>query len=112
MDYLFHISVLVFIYGILGLSLELVVGETGLVSVAHAAFFGVGAYAASLSMVDLHTNFFLATLFGMIAAGAVGVCVGFVFSRFRGDFYVLGTLGCTVIVFSILLNWQSLTNGP
>lgn len=112
MDYLFHIAILVCIYSILGLSLELLVGETGLVSVAHAAFWGIGAYTAALLMVDAHFNFFLATFCGMLAAGACALVVGVVFSRFRGDFYVLGTLGFTIIVYSIFLNWQDLTHGP
>ncbi len=112
MEYLIHIAILVCIYGILGLSLNLVVGETGLLDVTHAAFFGLGAYGTALLMVNFGMNFFLATVVGMALSGAVALAIGFVLSRFRGDFYALGTIGFNVIVWSILLNWQSATHGP
>jgi branched-chain amino acid transport system permease protein len=112
MDYLLHIAVLISIYSILGISLELVVGETGLVSVMHAAFFGVGAYASALLATDLHWNFFFTVPAAMLFCALVALPVAVVFSRFRGDFYVLGTLGGSIIVYSIFLNWQTLTNGP
>ncbi len=112
MEYLIHIAILVSIYSILGLSLNLVVGEAGLLSVTHAAFYGIGAYATALLLTESGMNFFLAMLIGMVITGAIALLIGAVLSRFDGDFYALGSLGFNVIVFSILLNWQSLTNGP
>ncbi len=112
MEYLIHIAILVCIYGLLGLSLNLVMGEAGLVSVAHAAFFGIGAYGAALLITDFGVNFFLALLFGMALSAAAALVIGLVLSRFRGDFYVLGTVGFNIIVWSIMLNWQGVTHGP
>ena len=112
MDYLLHIGVLVCISGILALSLNLVVGETGLVSVAHAAFYGIGAYVSALLLTSAGINFFLAALMGMAFSGFAALLIGAVLARFKGDFYMLVSLGFTVIVYSIMLNWQSLTNGP
>ena len=111
MEYFIHIAILVCIYGILGLSLNLVVGEAGLLSVSHAAFYGIGAYATALLMIG-GTNFLVAMLVGMILAGLVALAVGTVFSRFDGVYYALGTLGFNVIVYSVFLNWQSVTHGP
>lgn len=112
MDYLFHIAVLVGVYGILAISLNLLIGETGLVSVAQAAFAGVGAYAAALLMTAVDMNFFLAALIGSLLAGALAYPVGIVFLRLKEVYYVLGTTGLNVIVWSIFLNWSSLTGGP
>lgn len=112
MEYLIHIAILASIYGILGVSLNLVIGETGLVSVTHAAFYGLGAYATALLLVGLGLNFFLATLAGMVLASAVAFAVGVVFLRLKEVYYVLGTVGFNVILFSVLLNWNSVTRGP
>ncbi len=112
MEYLIHIAVLVSIFGILGLSLNLVVGEAGLLSVTQAAFYGIGAYATALLLQGAGLNFFLAALIGMVIAGIVALLLGLVFAGLHGDYYALGSFGFNIIVYSIMLNWQDLTNGP
>jgi len=112
MEYLIYIATLVCIYGILGLSLNLVVGETGLLSIAQAGFYGIGAYATALLLVHTGVNFFVAMALGMVLAGVIALFIGTVLSRFSGDYYALVSLGFNVIVFSVLLNWRSLTQGP
>jgi len=112
MEYLIHIAILVCIYGMLGLSLNLIVGEMGLLSVTQAAFFGIGAYTTALLLVSMGMNFFFAAILGMLVTGVVAFGIGAILSRFRGDFYTLGSFGFNIIVFSVFLNWQSLTQGP
>jgi branched-chain amino acid transport system permease protein len=112
MEYLVHIAILVSIYSVLGLSLNLSVGEAGLLNVTQAAFYGVGAYITALLMLHFEFNFFLAMLAGMVAAGVVALVIGVVFSRLRDVYYSFGTIGFCVIVYSIMLNWQSVTQGP
>ena len=112
MAYLIHLAILICIYAILGLSLNLVVGYTGLLSVAQAAFYGIGAYVTALLMVNGGYNFFVAMLLGIIFSGLVALLLGMVLSRFRGDYYALASLGFGIIIYSIFLNWQSLTDGP
>jgi len=112
MEYLIHIFILVAIYGILALSLNLVVGYTGLLSVTHAAFYGIGAYAVAILMKNHDWSFWLAVPVGIVVAMLAAVLVGLVLSRFSGDYYALGSFGFNVIVYSILLNWQDLTRGP
>jgi len=112
MEYLIHIAILVCIYGILGLSLNLVVGEMGLLSVTQAAFYGIGAYTTALLLVNTGISFFLAAILGMLITGIVALGIGVILSRFDNHFYALGTFGFNVIVWSIFLNWQSLTQGP
>lgn len=112
MEYLIHLATLFTIYAILGLSLNLVVGYTGLLSLTHAAFYGLGAYATALLLTHASWNFFLALLVGMLVSAAAAFLIGVVLSKFRDDYYALASLGFNVIVFSIMLNWQSLTRGP
>lgn len=110
--YFTHLAIIFLIYAILAVSLNLVVGYTGLLSVSHAAFFGIGAYAAALLAVSFHMNFFFTLLAGMFSAGICAFLIGIVLSRFRGDYYALGSLGFNAIVFSIFLNAEGLTRGP
>jgi branched-chain amino acid transport system permease protein len=112
MEYFLHIAILFGIYSILALSLNLVVGYTGLVSVAQAAFFGLGGYTTALLMLKLQLNFFVAMCAGVIVAGLAAILVGLILSRFAGDYYALSTMGFAVITFNIFSNWQSLTRGP
>ncbi|AKM77982.1 TPA: branched-chain amino acid ABC transporter permease [Candidatus Wolfebacteria bacterium] len=112
MPYLIHIAILFFIYAILGVSLNLVVGYAGLLSVAHAAFYGIGAYVTAIALTQYGINFFVSVLLGMLLSGIVSLLVGMVFSKFRDDYYALASLGFNVIVFSIFLNWESMTKGP
>ena len=112
MEYLIHLAILVGIYSILGISLNLVVGFTGLLSVTQAAFYGLGAYATAILLTSFGINFFLATLIGIVLTGVISLLVGLVLSRFRGDYYALGSFGFNIILYSIFLNWQSLTRGP
>lgn len=112
MEYLIHLAILFAIYVPLAVSLNLVVGYTGLLSVTHAAFYGVGAYATTLLMVNLGFGFLPALLIGMILAGILATVFGFILSRFRDDYYALVSFGFNIIVYSVLLNWEDLTRGP
>jgi branched-chain amino acid transport system permease protein len=112
MEYFVHLAILICIYGILGLSLNLVVGYTGLLSVAEAAFYGIGAYTAALLMVSTGWNFFAALAVSMLITGILALGMGLVLSRFNNDLYALASLGFGVIAYSIFLNWQGLTGGP
>ena len=100
------------IYVILAQSLNLVIGYTGLLSIAHAAFYGIGAYSAALMSLKLETPF----LINLVCAGGIsslaGALIGFPSLRVKGDYFVIVTFGFQVIVFSILNNWVSFTGGP
>ena len=112
------------IWAILSVSLNLVVGFTGLLSVGHVGFFGVGAYAMAILTSDpayeqLRTEaiptfglpFFAALPVSVVLAGIVAVVVGVVFNRFRDDIYVLVSFGFAIIAFNVFLNWRELTRG-
>lgn len=112
MEYLIHLAILFAIYSILGISLNLVVGYTGLLSVTHAAFYGLGAYTTAILLTTSGVNFFVSIIFGIILATIISFLIGLVLSKFKGDYYALGSFGFNIIVFSIFLNWQELTRGP
>lgn len=112
MEYLIHLAILISIYSILGLSLNLVVGYTGLLSVTQAAFYGIGAYVTAILLTNFGMNFFTSIILGIALTAVVSLLIGYVLSRFKGDYYALGSFGFNIIVFSIFLNWQSLTRGP
>lgn len=112
MDYIFYILVLVNIYAILAVSLNLLVGLTGLISIAHAAFMAIGAYSTALLVTGLGMNFFLTVAVGMCVAAAVSALLALPSLRVKGDHYIIASFGFQVIIISILLNWPSLTRGP
>ena len=112
------------IWAILAISLNLVVGFTGLLSVGHIGFFGIGAYTVAILTSDapyeqLRTEaiptfgwpFFAALPVGIVLAGLVALVVGVVFNRFRDDIFVLVSFGFTIISFNVFLNWRSVTRG-
>lgn len=112
MEYLIHLAVLSSIFVILSLSLNLVLGYTGLISLAHASFFGIGAYSIAILTTGFHINFFLALLLGLLFSGVASLIIGAVLSRFRGDFVAIGSVGFCIIMWSIFLNFEKLTRGP
>ena len=112
MEYLIHLGILVGIYSILGISLNLVVGYTGLLSITQAAFYGIGGYSTAILLSNFGMNFFLSVVIGVAITVVASLAIGYVLSRFRGDFFALGSFGFNIIIYSILLNWQDLTRGP
>lgn len=112
LNYIFHILILVNVYAMLALSLNLIAGYTGILSVAHAAMFGIGAYTAAL--LDLHfgTPFLVNVIVAMFMAGTVGLLVGLPSLRISEDYFILATVGLQVVLHAIMNNWTSLTRGP
>ncbi len=112
MEYLLHIFILIGIYVILSSSFNLVVGYTGLLSIAHAAFYGVGAYVAALMALKVSSPFLVNILCAIILSAILGALVGIPSLRIRDDYFVIATFAFQVITFSVLNNWVSLTSGP
>lgn len=112
MEYLLHILVICGIYIILSLSLNLIVGYTGLAALGHAAFFCVGAYFSSLLALKFGVSPWIGLVVGAIAASVIGIIIGFPSIRLKGDYLALATFGVGVIVYSVAKNWVSVTRGP
>jgi branched-chain amino acid transport system permease protein len=111
MRYFFHILTMINIYAILALSLNLLVGYAGLLSISHAAFYGIGAYIGALCMVKLGLSFLLATLLAVGGAVLLSFVISIPSLRLKGDYFVLASLGFQIIVFAILYNWTAVTGG-
>jgi branched-chain amino acid transport system permease protein len=112
MEYLLHIIIITGIYIILSLSLNIIVGYTGLPNLGHAAFSCVGAYTSAV----LTLNFGLSPWLGLIIGGCTSSLLGFFIGvpslRLKGDYLALSTFGFGVIIYSIVKNWSSVTRGP
>lgn len=112
MDYVLHILIVIGIYVMLSSSLNLIAGYSGQLSVAHAAFYGVGAYVAVLLAVELHTPFLFNAACAIIVSGLLAIFIGSMSIRYRDDSFVLLSFAFQIIVFSILNNWIFVTGGP
>ncbi len=112
MNYFLHILVMIGIYLPLAYSLNLTVGFGGLLSVAHAAFYGIGAYAFTLLLTGAHIHPLFAVAAAVVITGLIAMGAGTVSLRFRGDLFLFVTLGFQMIVFVLLHNWVGLTKGP
>lgn len=112
MEYLINLGILFCIYGVLALSLNMVVGMTGLLSLAHAAFYGIGAYVTAITMTSLGFNFFTSLLVGAVINIVVAIFVGQILSKFKSGYYAIVSAGLAIIVYSLLLNAKDITNGP
>lgn len=112
MDYILHIIIMISIYAILTTSANLVIGMVNLLSIAQAAFYGIGAYITALSLMVLGLPLLTSILFAMLISAMFGFIIGYASLRLRGDYFVLSTLGFQVIIYTVLYNWLSVTKGP
>ncbi|MBU1950708.1 MAG: branched-chain amino acid ABC transporter permease, partial [Candidatus Eisenbacteria bacterium] len=112
MDYFLHILVIMTVYTTLAVSLDLLAGHTGLLSIAHAAFYGIGAYCSAILAVSFGLGFMLSTVCGILMAALVSFVVSFPSLRLHDDYFVIATFGFQFILFSIFNNWMGVTRGP
>lgn len=112
MEYLLHILVIAGIYIILTLSLNLIVGYTGLPALGHAAFFAVGAYISALLALNLGISPWIGLIVGASFAALTGVVIGASSLRLKGDYFALVTIAFAFIVYYTVKNWVSVTRGP
>ena len=109
--YFIHLAILIGIYLVLALSLQLSVGYSGMLNMAHVAFYGIGAYTSALLVMN-GVPFLLA----LLLAGIVAMFFAFLLSIFsfklKGDYLALATMAFSFVFYVIALNWVSLTRGP
>lgn len=109
--YYMNILIMSGIWSIVALSLNLILGYTGQVNLAHGAFFGIGAYASALLMLKLKIGFWLALPMAAAIAGFFGFLIGLPALRTRGSYFAIGTLCFNIIVTLIVDRWEGLTEG-
>ena len=100
----------VIIYAVAGLGLMILSGFTGLPSIGHAAFLGVGAYTEAL-LVSKAVPFPIAMLCAAALSGAVGFVVGLPALRVKGIYLAVATLAFGLIVEEVLARWETVTGG-
>jgi branched-chain amino acid transport system permease protein len=107
-----HLATLVAIYGILAVSLNLIMGITGLFDMGHAAFFGIGAYSTAILMVDFGFTWMPAVLASMFLAGFIAWIIGIPTLKLRGDYFAVVTMAVGEITRAVFRNWMEVTRGP
>lgn len=112
MDYILHLFILICFYTLLSQSLNLSAGFSGLVSLAHAGFYGIGAYTTAILSTQFGFSFWLSIPLAMLISGAIAFIVSLIALRTVEDYFIICTLGIQVILFSIMNNWTDLTRGP
>ncbi|MDI9475627.1 MAG: branched-chain amino acid ABC transporter permease [Natronincolaceae bacterium] len=111
MSYYSQILTVIIINSILAVSLNLVSGYTGQLSLGHATFMGLGAYAATLFALKLQSPFLVSIILGAAVAAFFGFVIGVPTLRLKGDYLAIATLGFGEITKNILLNLK-ITGGP
>ncbi len=112
MNYLLHILIMINTYSILAISLNLLVGYTGLVSLSHASFYGIGAYTSTLLMMKAGIPFLPSLFLSILGSVLLSFTISIPSLKLKGDYFILATLAFQIITFTILYNWVSLTRGP
>ena len=110
--YHLHVLIMAGIFTILALSLNLLLGYTGQLSLGHAAFFGIGAYTSALLTLKLEWSFWLGLPCAAAAAGLAGWAIGRLALKLRGAYFVLVTISFAGVISLVSINWMELTNGP
>jgi branched-chain amino acid transport system permease protein len=99
------------IFALFSMSLDLLLGYTGLPSLGHAAYFGQGAYTVALLQLRVIKNFWLNGLAGLASAVVLSLGFGPLTLRARGDYYLMITLALSQVVWGIAFGWRSMTGG-
>ncbi|MCL4798568.1 MAG: branched-chain amino acid ABC transporter permease [Burkholderiales bacterium] len=100
-----------FIFAIWAMSLDLLVGYTGLVTFGHAAAFGLGSYAAGYFAREVTADFFAALLVAEAIVVGLAVTIGFVVTRVSGVAFAIISLAIAQVLFQIAIAWRPVTEG-
>lgn len=123
--YILHVFIMTGIFIIAAMSLNLLLGYTGQLSLGHVAFFGLGAYASSLTTLGFSVHLlpdwqvsmepkpvWLGMLIGTAMAGLCGWAIGRLAFKVRGAYFVIVTISFAEVIRLVALNWVELTQGP
>ena len=108
-DYGHYLLATIMIYALVALSFNVLLGLGGQISIGHAAFWAIGAYACALSVIKLGLPFLLGVAFAGIMAALFGALVALPALRVQGHYLAIATLGDALIVQQVLFEWETLT---
>jgi branched-chain amino acid transport system permease protein len=101
----------IFIFAIFAMSLDLILGFTGLMSLGHASFFGLGAYAVAVLGAQFGLNAWIGLVAGVVLSAGGAALIGFFCVRTGGIPFLMLTLAFSQLVFSVALKWRDVTGG-
>src|SRR4051794_5672937 len=110
--YYFRVAALVWISALAAIGLNILMGEAGQVSLGHAGFFGLGAYAVAIGPAHMGLPPWAALILGAVLSGALAYLVGRPVLRLRGHYLAIATLGLGVLLTIVLTNESRWTGGP
>jgi branched-chain amino acid transport system permease protein len=106
-----YVLTLTEIFAIVALGLNLLTGYAGQISLCHAAFFGVGAYATAILTQKAGVPFLLSLVIGALFTAVIGALAAVPAMRLKNLYLAIATLGLGVVLQKIIFEWRSLTNG-
>lgn len=106
-----HIFILTFLYASFANSWNIIGGYAGQLSLGHAAFFGIGAYACAITSVKFGVSPYVGLMIGVIVASVLSAAIGYPCFRLRGPFYTLSTIAFAEVVRLLSLYWRDFTEG-
>ena len=109
--YLLNLLTLSSIFGILAVSLNVLVGYAGIFSIAHAVFFGLGAYVGAQVALQLTPDVLVALAAAGLFAGLCSLCLALPALRVRGEYFVAASLGLQMLAVTVFTQAQVLTGG-
>ncbi len=101
----------ILIYSLVALSLTILIGYGGQISIGHAGFWALGAYGSALVVTKLGAPFALGVLSGGVIAASFGAIVALPALRVQGHYLAIATLAFALVVQQVLFEWESLTGG-
>ena len=111
-SFYYRIGALIFINGLAVMGLVVLIGYAGQVSLGHAGFVGIGAYAAALGPIYLGLPPVLGIVLGALISGSLAWLIGRPILRLRGHYLAVATLGVGILIYMVLNNEAQLTGGP
>jgi len=109
--YINSLATRIAIFAIILLGYDLAAGYTGLVSLGHAMFYGIGAYTAALVLSSISDSLVVAMVVGIAVSTVIAVLIGFLSTRLRGIYFAFLTLAFGQFFYLAAFNWVSLTGG-
>jgi len=110
-DYTASLVAEVLVFAIFAMSLDLIVGYTGLMSFGHAAFFGLSAYTVTMLGVHLGVSGWIGLGAGVVLSTLAGLVIGFFCIRVSGISFLMLTMAFSQLLFSVAVKWRTMTGG-
>lgn len=111
-QYVYRIAVVSVLYAILAMSLNLIAGVAGQISLGHIAFYGIGAYTSALLCVNFGVSVWVGILAAFVLSMLFGLLIAIPTLKLSGGYLAILTMSFAEIIRLILLNWTSVTRGP